>query len=322
MKNGVNFVTDISACISCFPKPLSPELRVAKVVELCRDNNLTEGADIYLEQCIREDRTKKEKKGFKLLEHILETLNSHSVLLNKASSSRVTEYDCLLKAWGPLIDKMCCTNSIVRLKSGESINPITTANKSVMYADNKNVYGFEVDIRFVYDQQEHETDVASGEIAKDTTSVDKLFMDEGKLIREGKDILDDMLRNAIEEYAHERLACWMIQIAGLVGQISSIHMVKPGSYVAVPQGKIRFPDNCMGMDELEKTLENLFLFVEKVEENARFYKSVVDCVDDRRRSMGGAFSRGDLCGSGTSWADEIPDTWYTPPRRSSASNNI
>lgn len=220
--------------------------------QLCRDNNLTEGADIYLEQCIREDRTKKEKKGFKLLEHMfvfsaqmqtkfvnsllcssLETLNSHSVLLNKASSCRVTEYDCLLKAWGPLIDKMCCTNSIVRLKrlvnnflalrvihlypfSGESINPITTANKSVMYADNKNVYGFEVDIRFVYDQQEHETDVASGEIAKDTTSVDKLFMDEGKLIREGKDILDDMLRNAIEEYAHERLACWMIQIAGRV----------------------------------------------------------------------------------------------------------
>lgn len=35
MKNGVNFVTDISACISCFPKPLSPELRVAKVVEVC-----------------------------------------------------------------------------------------------------------------------------------------------------------------------------------------------------------------------------------------------------------------------------------------------
>lgn len=45
----------------------------------------------------------------------------------------------------------------------------------------------------------------------------------------------------------------------ITGEISSIHMVKPGRYVAVAQGKLRFPDSYMNMEYLEETLENVFL---------------------------------------------------------------
>ena len=54
---------------------------------------------------------------------------------------------------------------------------------------------------------------------------------------------------------------------------------------------------------------------DEAEANARFYIKVIQNTSDRRSSLGGVFNRGEETGSGTSWAAEIRDTWYTPPRK-------
>ena len=170
------------------------------------------------------------------------------------------------------------------------MNPVTTTKKQETYENKSNIIGFKIDIRLVYDGQEHELDVGAGEIAKNTNAEKKIFMDEAKLLRESKDILDYLIQNATDDNAHEKLSCFMIQIAGMCvliesnsiyikrsiylilkilsiigmrGEISSIHMVKPGKYVAVPQRKFIFPRNMLEIDKIANVLEGLMLFVVK-----------------------------------------------------------
>ncbi|KAI7856830.1 hypothetical protein BDC45DRAFT_533288 [Circinella umbellata] len=54
----------------------------------------------------------------------------------------------------------------------------------------------------------------------------KLFHDLGKLLREGKDVLDGILVCTLEDATAERATGWIIQICGLQGQISSLHLIR------------------------------------------------------------------------------------------------
>ncbi|KAI7847412.1 hypothetical protein BDC45DRAFT_575872 [Circinella umbellata] len=228
---------------------------------------------------------------------ILETIRTHKQIRSSLVQERMMETDILMTVWGPIIQRLCSMKSL------------------------SNIIGFKIDVRLVYDGQKHELDVSTGEIARNTNSEKKVLMDEGK------DILDYLIQNATNNNAHEKLSCFMIQIAGIRGEVSSIRMVKLGKYVAVPQRKFIFPQNMLEIDKIAKMLEGLMLLVNEAEANARFYIKIIQNTSDRRSSLGGVFNRGEETGSGTSWAEEIPDTcmpnrnsWYAKLRNHHISN--
>ncbi|KAI9494133.1 hypothetical protein BDB00DRAFT_742631, partial [Zychaea mexicana] len=65
----------------------------------------------------------------------------------------------------------------------------STLNKEELYLDQKNIIGFKVDCRLLVDVTNEEHDMITIEVAKDDED-EKIINDMGKLIREGKDILD------------------------------------------------------------------------------------------------------------------------------------
>ncbi|KAI8889887.1 hypothetical protein K501DRAFT_266671 [Backusella circina FSU 941] len=83
---------------------------------------------------------------------------------------------------------------------------------------------------------------------------DKLLHDLGKVIKESKDILDGLLNITMEESIAKSLSAWFEQICGLQGEIASVHFVFNGLYVAIPQGKLKFPtiiNECNGVARIE-----------------------------------------------------------------------
>ncbi|KAG2219646.1 hypothetical protein INT45_012347, partial [Circinella minor] len=162
--------------------------------------------------------------------------------------SRWTEYDYLLKIWGSIIEAILSINGMVRLKSGESINPMSTTKKGELYDVDK-TRAFKIDLRFIFDTEKVEYDVGAGESSREPVA-SKIFHDLGKLLREGKEVLDGILGCVLDDVTAERASGWIIQICGLQGQISSLHLIRNGLYVAIPQYKLRFPTSISGLESL------------------------------------------------------------------------
>lgn len=104
------------------------------------------------------------------------------------------DYTCII--WFKLFKKMFPPGNNMRIKSGESIFDVSTSKKKELYPESKYVRGFKIDIRFVVDVGEKEVDLAAAEIAKDESKY-KTIMDQGKLVREGKDIVDNLVDIAL-----------------------------------------------------------------------------------------------------------------------------
>lgn len=70
-----------------------------------------------------------------------------------------------------------------------------------------------IDCRFVLDLDKKEIDVGAGEGARKDAGDDKVYQDEGKLAREVKDIIDNLIQNCIDMMPKELIAC-ILQIKG------------------------------------------------------------------------------------------------------------
>ncbi|KAL9540473.1 hypothetical protein MBANPS3_009662 [Mucor bainieri] len=111
----------------------------------------------------------------------------------------LTEYGYPNKVWPPLIDAVLAINgSIIRMKSGESINDISTSNKQEAYHNRSSIAGFKIDMRFLYDTDEHEYDIGAGEASK-------LVDDLSKLIRESKDVLCGLMNIVLDYHTTNKL---------------------------------------------------------------------------------------------------------------------
>ncbi|KAI8144852.1 hypothetical protein BJV82DRAFT_667396 [Fennellomyces sp. T-0311] len=86
-----------------------------------------------------------------------------------------------------------------------------------MHNNNNDVVGFKIGIRLVDDEEKVELDVTAGEVARDMDNNDKIFKDQWKQIREGKDMFDTILLNAIDSQSNSNISCCMLQIAGWTG---------------------------------------------------------------------------------------------------------
>ncbi|CEJ00570.1 hypothetical protein RMCBS344292_14622 [Rhizopus microsporus] len=81
-----------------------------------------------------------------------------------------------------------------------------------------------IDCRFVLDLDKKEIDVGAGEGARKDAGDDKVYQDEGKLAREVKDIIDNLIQNCIDMMPKELIAC-ILQIKEFSAEFS-VHNTK------------------------------------------------------------------------------------------------
>ncbi|RCH80036.1 hypothetical protein CU098_006575, partial [Rhizopus stolonifer] len=138
----------------------------------------------------------------------LNLYEENSYLFEQHSESKNTEYDYVGAVWAPLFRKIIyLNNNMIRLKIG--------------------VNGKEID-------------VGAGEAASEVCSEEKIIHGEGKLVREGKDIVDGLVRYCID-FSIDNLLGMIIQTSGLSGEISSVRIINPQIYIAIPCQKVYIP---------------------------------------------------------------------------------
>ncbi|KAI9484137.1 MAG: hypothetical protein EXX96DRAFT_166402 [Benjaminiella poitrasii] len=278
-----------------------------------RDQNF-EVARIYLARLKVAPNYQDIKKYLVVLEICLNILEHSPKMFEKKHADRLTEYDYLNKVWTPLIDAVFTINgSIIRMKSGESINDTSTSNKQEVYHDRSSIAGFKIDMRFLYDTDEQEYDIGAGEAAKAYQEA-KLVDDLSKLIRESKDVLDGLMNIVLDDHTANNLESWFLQICGLSAEIGSTHLAFDGLYVAVPQAKLRFPSSIATMGSFVDFLDVLLLLTAKLEKCAMNITSAVEELENRRSSMGIAFSRNRSLLQGKGRDAWMRPTYYSPPR--------
>ena len=144
--------------------------------------------------------------------------------------------------------------------AGECVNGLTSEQKQNLYNDNS-IFGFKIDFRFVFDVNDVEYDVGAGEAARGVSDCDKMHKDLGKLLREGKDIVDGNLNNVFDPSTVRIAGAPIIQISGLVAEFSTVHLADNGLYIALPQGKMSFPTSPTNMKSFINDLEVMFKMV-------------------------------------------------------------
>ncbi|KAI8378914.1 hypothetical protein BD560DRAFT_307476, partial [Blakeslea trispora] len=117
------------------------------------------------------------------------------------------------------------------IKTGESIFSTSTARKKEPYPDANDIRGFKTDIRFLVDVGRKEIDVAVAEVAKDDNK-NKTISDQGKLSREGKDIIDNLVDISDVKIIKSRRA-FLFQITGSEYIVSNISLVSNRLYVVL-----------------------------------------------------------------------------------------
>ncbi|KAL9542447.1 hypothetical protein MBANPS3_008605 [Mucor bainieri] len=284
------------------------------ITGLSQKNQNFDVARVYLARLKVAPNYQDIKKYLVVLEICLNILEHNPKIFEKKHADRLTEYDYLNKVWTPLIDAVFAINgSIIRMKSGESINDISTSNKQEVYHDRSSIAGFKIDMRFLYDTDEHEYDIGAGEATKAYQEA-KLVDDLSKLIRESKDVLDGLMNIVLDDHTANKLESWFLQICGLSAEIGSTHLAFDGLYVAVPQGKLRFPSSIATMGSFVDFLDMLLLLTAKLEKCVISITSAVEELENRRNSIGIAFSRNRSLLHGKRRDAWMRPTYYSPPR--------
>ncbi|KAG0748566.1 hypothetical protein G6F62_006804 [Rhizopus arrhizus] len=135
-------------------------------------------------------------------------------------------------------------NKSLRIKSGEPIFDVSTANKKELYPNRKYIKGFKIDIRFVMDVDGKEIDLAAARVAKDV-SKNKTMLDEGKLTREGKDIVDNLVDILSNIDLKSRQAYLTLDLARVAGCLELRSIISNGRMGTVES---------LGINQLSRTI--------------------------------------------------------------------
>ncbi|KAK4520680.1 Flavodoxin-like domain-containing protein [Mucor velutinosus] len=171
---------------------------VLKNAETIAKTNVTEASDqIYKYLYLYKNRFTNDEQ-FVLFAHafILEFLESNPYMFNK--QVKKNEQDCIVKLWGPIMEKLV-QKTPLRLKWGESSCSLLTNS-------------LRADLRVIYDQVEdrqvQEYDMMQMEATRISPTPQKFDFDHVKLLLETKDNID-----LLQEYIGDGLCC--IQFCGL-----------------------------------------------------------------------------------------------------------
>ncbi|CAO0793111.1 unnamed protein product [Mucor circinelloides] len=112
--------------------------------------------------------------------------------------------------------------------------------------------------------------VGAGTAARENATGNKIYEDEGKLVREGKDGIDRLLEDTVNVPAEDLVgSIW--QIKGFSGVFSSVHLIDPLADGAVAQCKIYIPRDIYALGPFIDSLANLISMVVST-----FYQTFID----------------------------------------------
>ncbi|KAI9272649.1 hypothetical protein BDA99DRAFT_425855, partial [Phascolomyces articulosus] len=103
-----------------------------------------------------------------------------------------------------------------------------TTKKKYYYSNDPNMIGYKIDMRIVAGIENNESDIGAAELAK--VDNEKIIYDEAKLLREGKDVVDHLAKLPFKD---DYTTSWQIQMTNCQCQLSTMHLVAHGLYVAV-----------------------------------------------------------------------------------------
>lgn len=211
------------------------------------------------------------------------------------------------------LEKLFSGVELVRAKIGESIFPYSQAQKQFQYTDAKYVKAFKIDLRFIYDENGHDYDVGAAEFAREIIDETKIMHDKSKRIREGKDVLDNILDIFIPEEEARKAAGYTLQIKGLCAQIIAIHLASSGLYVAKPLFTIYFPVSPLSeLCDFSKGMQDLLHFVHLIEGNVDILEKALDSNKRRACSINSDYNTEILKQPAHSMLTFMKPTHYTP----------
>ncbi|KAI8367220.1 hypothetical protein EDC96DRAFT_574724 [Choanephora cucurbitarum] len=241
---------------------------------------------------------------YKIIKHILKTMDNYGHLLHEKKVVRENEYMRLM--WSYLLELLFPPKGIVRVVTGESENAYSTESKKEQYPLAKSVHGFKIDVRLVVEVgDEEEIDLAVGECAKRIDD-NKAIKDNAKLLRECKDSIDRLI-NTLKD-TNDDVMSYMIQITGSSCALSTMHLAANGLYVAKHRFTFNIPHRFDDLSSLPETLAQLLTMKKEVQ-------SVADKIIKERTKTHTAevsFNRqkAPIINDRLSW---LRSTWYSPP---------
>ncbi|ORX49897.1 hypothetical protein DM01DRAFT_1394088 [Hesseltinella vesiculosa] len=181
----------------------------------------------------------------------------------------------VVKLWVPLLESLF-KDKLVTVSYGETTNAFSNQRKREQYCE-PTALAFKIDARFVYHGDNLDVDLGAVEAAKDN-ECSKGHHDLGKLMREGKDVLDGLFFSMVGDDDVDKLSAWVIQLFGTQGQLASIHQTKKGLYFGVPRGDLILPTSIATMDRFIETLSSLIGMANHVQLNAMKIKTSIESM--------------------------------------------
>ncbi|KAG1056033.1 hypothetical protein G6F43_002033 [Rhizopus delemar] len=203
-------------------------------------------------------------------------------------------------------------NNLIRIKCGESVSDSMKKGREELYPRDSNVVSFKVDLRFIYDDDEFEIDLATVECSKPKPNDEKNERDSGKLCQESKDSLDtiwDLLK-----YIQWGVKYWSLQISGSVDIDSTTHYTQNGFYVVIPRFQFHFPTSFASMADFIDDINNLLMIRNDIEKTAHYLQHTLKSNWNSVSSISQKFEYAINMESPPHLPSTHINTYYTPPR--------
>lgn len=266
----------------------------------------------YVKSILDNDLTVQQLFCFTIAKHFLKLIKDYRPMLARTPVLDYTESDYTYIIWLKLFKKMFPPgNGIIRIKSGESIFDVSTANKKELYPDCKYVKGFKIDIRFVVDVDGKEIDLAAAEVAKDD-SKKKTISDQGKLTREGKDVVDNLV-DILSNSDQKSRQTYLFQIASNTCIISTLDLACNGLYVATSQTHFVLPSKPDDFNNLDSPFEYLLAIKSNMESLGLELRSI---ISDGYMGTVESLGINQLPRTITECVNWTRPTYYSPPGKS------
>ncbi|CAO3599762.1 unnamed protein product [Absidia cylindrospora] len=255
-----------------------------QVVKLCRQGKSSAAKSYVAHQLMDEPSDINLIKGLEIIEQLLITLKRHAVMLDPIN---------------------------LRRSSAETTNGYTATMKQQQYPASGSIISFRIDFRILlhhHHYQDHDR-----KYEKDIEEA-KVKADHVKLAREAKDVLDRLVLVNIDGNETHELQGAAIQLAGLQGEISTIHLHESGVYVLIPGSRLTFPQSYASLQRFYPTMKALLQLRAELEATALVVLEQLELAKEKRNSLGTTFGR-----SGPSLPESQAKrskkaTWYSPPR--------
>ncbi|ORX61925.1 hypothetical protein DM01DRAFT_1331401 [Hesseltinella vesiculosa] len=166
---------------------------------------------------------------------------------------------------------------------------------------------FKIDIRFVNDC--HHTSKMIDIAAPRRQTIN----DNAKLLREGKDILDNLLNTSFEQQAANAMMGVIIQLDGFQGSMSSIQLDQYGLYVALPRYRLQYPRSSASLRRFSDTLDALLALKDQLCSISAIVNNQMDLCKDKRASLGSKHSRPAAAIKPHRLTKKQRPTWYSSP---------